>query len=246
MGGHQAAAARCPRVAFSLTLVPISGTCQRISLIEGRLREGTPESGASAVPARGFAIRSRATRTPPGRHKDRPARSSLYWRMGNAGRSASGRRPRKRGPELKPVGGNPANGKAAARRRKAGASLLRMRVRAWRGQWLACAFRRFASLNFREATAQRGCSLWFQDSGAAAPRERLRMPSTKAQGGQNPWLESGSRWRAATVIFSGFGPHARTKNAGARGIASIGRDNAGMCAIQGWGRTGNDFARASC
>ena len=42
--------------------------------------------------------------------------------MGNAGCSASGRRPRKRGPELKPVGGNPANGKAAARRRKAGAS----------------------------------------------------------------------------------------------------------------------------
>ena len=91
------------------------------SLIEGRLREGTPESGASAVPARGFAIRSRAIRTPPGRHKDRPARSSLDWRMGNAGRSASGHRPRKRGPELKPVGGNPADGKAAAKRRKAGA-----------------------------------------------------------------------------------------------------------------------------
>ena len=42
--------------------------------------------------------------------------------MGNAGCSASGRCPRKRGPELKPVGGNPANGKAAAKRRKAGAS----------------------------------------------------------------------------------------------------------------------------
>ena len=110
------------RVSVPLTKVSISATQQRISLIEGRLREGTPESGASAVPARGFAIRSRATRTPPGRHQDRPARSSLYWRMGNAGCSASGRRPRKRGPELKPVGGNPANGKAAARRRKAGAS----------------------------------------------------------------------------------------------------------------------------
>ncbi len=44
--------------------------------------------------------------------------------MGNAGRSASGRCPRKRGPELKPVGGNPADGKAAARRRKAGASRM--------------------------------------------------------------------------------------------------------------------------
>ncbi len=106
-----------------------------ISLIEGRLREGTPESGASAVPARGFAIRSRAARTPPGPHEDRPARSSLDWRMGNAGRSASGRRPRKRGPELKPVGGNPANGKAAARRRKAGASRQDARPRLTRGQW---------------------------------------------------------------------------------------------------------------
>ena len=78
--------------------------------------------------------------------------------MGNAGRSASGRRPRKRGPELKPVGGNPANGKAAARRRKAGASRQDASPRVTRGQWLACAFRRFASLIFREATAQRGCS----------------------------------------------------------------------------------------
>ncbi len=31
-----------------------------IALIEGRLREGTFEGGASAVPARGFALRSRA------------------------------------------------------------------------------------------------------------------------------------------------------------------------------------------
>jgi hypothetical protein len=32
----------------------------RISLIDGRLREGTFESGASAVPAGGFAVRTRA------------------------------------------------------------------------------------------------------------------------------------------------------------------------------------------
>ena len=139
---------RCLHVAFPLTLVSISGTQPTNLAHEGRLREGTPGSGASAVPARGFAIRSRATRTPPGRHKDRPARSSLDWRMGNAGCSASGRCPRKRGPELKPVGGNPANGKAAAKRRKAGASRTDAPPRSKRGRWLACAFRRFASLSF--------------------------------------------------------------------------------------------------
>ena len=112
------------------------------------LRDGTCEQTSPEPTSCAPAVSAEAARTPPGRHKDRPARSSLYWRMGNAGCSASGRRPRKRGPELKPVGGNPANGKAAARRRKAGASRRMRRCALKRGHWLACAFRRFASLNF--------------------------------------------------------------------------------------------------
>ena len=45
---------------LSLTNVPKSVTRPTISLDEGRLPEGKPECGARAVPARGFAPRSRA------------------------------------------------------------------------------------------------------------------------------------------------------------------------------------------
>ena len=110
--------------------------------------------------------------------------------MGNARRPASGRRPRKRGPELKPVGGNPADGKAAAKRRKAGTSRYGASPRLKRGQWLACAFRRFASLNFLGGPQLSvGCS-WFVKPGrlqlgrrgaarTAAHVINKRMPATK-------------------------------------------------------------------
>ena len=80
-------------------------------------------------------------------------------------------------PRVKPVGGNPADGKAAARRRKAGASRKDAPPRFWRRQWLACAFRRFASLSFLTTPLSVVDSkTLFQNSGASAPREWLRMP----------------------------------------------------------------------
>ena len=49
-----------PKNETQLTNVTESGTYDIISLIEGRLREGTFGSGASAVPPRGLATRSGA------------------------------------------------------------------------------------------------------------------------------------------------------------------------------------------
>ena len=44
-----------------------------------------------------------------------------------------------------------------------------------------------------------------------AARTAAHVINEKRKGGQNAWSENGSRWRAATATFSGFGPHARQK-----------------------------------
>ena len=98
--------------------------------------------------------------------------------MGNAGRSASGRRPRKRGPELKPVGGNPANGKAAAKRRKAGASRKDAPPRSSADNGWHAPFGASPPSIFWEATAQRGCS-WFLKLGRLGAARTAAHPVNK-------------------------------------------------------------------
>jgi hypothetical protein len=159
-----------------------------------RLLEGTPEIGASAVPAGGFAVRTRAA---SGHHlaRKRTGLRGARWTgrarggqntrpsrvPGNVVLELSQRRLRLRWRVPRRSAGRRARAEFGALPRKQTSCADCVDLSAVRGQWMACAFRRSASLGFSAGCEQR----IKQSSGAAASRERFRLsaPAERSGGG---------------------------------------------------------------
>ena len=156
-------------------------------LIRGTLSRGIPESGARAVPARGFALRSRAApgscstgirtglrgarcigdlfRTGQNTRSERvPGNAVLELSQGGcdrAGECRSGAPEGERAPTI---------WRASAPR----ASASDNACRCWCGHWMACAFRRFASFNLPEASLKESRRSWLVVVGKARARDASR------------------------------------------------------------------------